>query len=225
MSWLLGSCWFALKSVVFLVGLLLGVGGIRLFWARHYTYDASITDPALLRKGDILLTGKQSIWDSWYIQLGNVLTRKLKHRFWTHAALYQGDGKLWEAEPAGIREGSIDFYLKNGYYIRAFRHRYLHDPVVLDQLLAWCASKQGDGYDLLGTIFYALSTLVPMGFNFIFDSVWFPKLMHVQGKYFCSELVVDAFDEVKYSISPFDGWRVKPTDFISNPVLEEVGSK
>ena len=222
MYWMLGILWFGLKSVAFLALLFFVIGVARLFWAKNYTYHSSITDPTVLRKGDILLTGKQSIQDSWYIQMGNVLTRKLKHRFWTHAAFYAGEGKLWEAQPEGVREADIDFYLKNGYYIRAFRHRYIQEAAILDRLVAWCASKQRDGYDFRGVIFYACSTLIPLGFNFIFDTTWLARLANVQDKYFCSELIVEAFEENGYPVSPFDAWRVKPLDFISNPVLIEV---
>ncbi|MBI3997256.1 MAG: hypothetical protein HY352_06330 [Candidatus Omnitrophica bacterium] len=213
---------WGLKSLLFLFVSLFLTGLVRLWWARKYTYDLSIKDPAVLRKGDMVLTGKQSIRDSWYIQVGNVLTRKLKHRFWTHAALYAGEGKLWEAQPEGVREANIAFYLENGYYVRAFRHRYIQEVKVLDDLVTWCASKQRDGYDVRGAIFYACSTLVPLGFNFIFDTSWLAKLANVQDKYFCSELIVEAFEENGYPISPFDAWRVKPSDFISNPVLAEV---
>ena len=221
MHWILVILIWGLKSLAFLFISLFVTGLVRLLWSRKYTYDLSIKDPTVLRKGDIILTGKQNIQDSWYIQMGNAMTRKLKHRFWTHAAFYAGGGKLWEAQPEGVREADIDFYLKNGYYIRAFRHRYIQETVVLDKLVAWCASKQRDGYDFRGAIFYACSTLIPLGFNFIFDT-WLARLANVQDKYFCSELIVEAFEENGYPVSPFDAWRVKPSDFISNPVLEEV---
>jgi hypothetical protein len=46
-----------------------------------------------LKKGDILLVGQKNIYrsiGSAPIQLSNVLTRKLKHRVWTHAAIFAG---------------------------------------------------------------------------------------------------------------------------------------
>lgn len=196
---------------------------IRLVRARNASYEGTL-DLSLLKKGDIILTGRQPIGSSSQIQLANLLTRKPKHRFWTHAAMYQGDGLLWEAQskPNGVRQYPLSEYVKRGYYLRAFRHRYLQDEAALDRLLAWCALQQGDGYDFRGVIFYALSILTPVGFNYIFDNETVAKLCQVQDNFFCSELVVEAFSEVGYPISPFDGWRVKPTDFIGNPVLEEV---
>ncbi len=216
--------WFSLGLLapVLLVAL---VGATRLLWSRKAQYPDPITDPAVLNKGDILLVGKQRIGDSWYIQLANVLTRKLKHRFWTHAAIYQGNGRVWEAQPAplGVSERDLRFYLDGGYYLRAFRHKYIRDEQALDRVIAFCASKQGDGYDLWGAVFYGLSILIPVGFNFLFDNAAVAKFFHVDNNYFCSELVVEAFEAAQYPISPFDGWRVKPSDFISNPVLDEVG--
>ena len=73
-----------------------------------------------------------------------------------------------------------------------------------------------------GAIFYVASILIPVGLNFIFDNPAIDKLFHVENTYFCSELVVDAFSEAGHPISAFDGWRVKPTDFINNPVFREV---
>ena len=211
--------WFGVLVIMLLV-----VGWVRLLCAKSYQYEQPLRDIAYLKKGDIILTGRQSILDSWFIQLANVLTRKLKHRFWTHAAIYQGNGRLWEAQPAprGIIERDLEDYIKGGFYIRAFRHRYIKDETMIDQVIQWCAAQKGDGYDLRGTIFYGLSVLTPVGFNFIFDNAAIAKLCHVENNYFCSELIVEAFEQTGYPISPFDGWRVKPTDFISNPLLEEV---
>ena len=63
---------------------------------------------------------------------------------------------------------------------------------------------------------------MPISFNFLFTNSLIDKICHMDRAYFCSELIVDAFDEIGYPISPYDGWRVKPTDFISNPFLEPV---
>jgi len=214
--------WLIIQASLTLTLLLLLVGLTRLVSGWSAKYPNPLQDPAVLRKGDVILTGKQSMLDSWYIQFANVLTRKVKHRFWTHAALYAGEGKVWEAQPAGIIERDLNDYIKNGYYVRAFRHRYISDIETFDKVIQFCASKKGGSYDLQGAIFYGLSILIPVGFNFIFDNPAIDKLFHVEHTYFCSELVVDAFSEAGYPISPFDGWRVKPTDFISNPVLSEV---
>lgn len=198
------------------------VGCIRLLCASWKQYENSIKDISVLKKGDIILTGKQTILDSWYIQLSNVLTRKLKHRFWTHAAIYQGNGKVWEAQPEGIIEKDMKVYIDGGYLIRAFRHKNIQENEIFDRVIQFCAEKKGYHYGIVGLIFYVFSTLIPVSFNWIFDNRYVDRLCNLDNAYFCSELIVDAYCSVGQPISPYDGWRVKPSDFISNPVLEAV---
>ena len=214
---------FTVKAIGWIVLLLIITGLIRLFGFGWRTKPEDvISDVSILKKGDIILTGKISPTDSWYIQLSNALTRKLKHRFWTHAAIYRGDGLLWEAQPEGIIEKDINEYLRNGHMIRAFRHKYIRDEFIVDKVLKFCEDQKGYKYGLLGLGFYVFSSFMPISLNFIFDNSRIDKLCHLDKAYFCSELIVDAFGEVGYPISPYDGWRVKPTDFISNPLLEAV---
>ncbi|MDP3791721.1 MAG: hypothetical protein Q8R38_06735 [Candidatus Omnitrophota bacterium] len=214
---------FTILAAAWLVILLIITGLIRLFifgWSAKP--ENVISDISVLKKGDIILTGKASLADSWYIQLSNALTRKLKHRFWTHAAIYRGNGMLWEAQPEGIIEKDINIYLKNGYLIRAFRHKYIQDNDVIDKVLKFCEEQKGFKYGWGGLIFYVVSTFVPISFNFIFENKIVDEWCHMDKAYFCSELIVDAFDEAGHPVSPYDGWRVKPSDFISNPVLEII---
>ena len=87
-------CWI-FKAMIGLAFVAFLIGCIRLFlFGLGKSYDEPLTDISVFKKGDILLTGKQTVKHSWYIQVSNVLTRKLKHRFWTHAAIYQGEGKV-----------------------------------------------------------------------------------------------------------------------------------
>ena len=71
-----------IKSFAWLL-LIAGIIGLfRLFILGLFKkYPNPIIDIAVLRKGDIILTGSQSTKDSWYIQISNVLSRKIKHRF------------------------------------------------------------------------------------------------------------------------------------------------
>lgn len=214
---------FTFKAALWLTILLIVIGLIRLFgFGWRAKPEGVISDISILKKGDIILTGKTSLADSWYIQLSNALTRKLKHRFWTHAAIYRGNGLLWEAQPEGIIEKDVNEYMKNGYIIRAFRHKYIQNSPVIDQVLKFCEDQKGYKYGWFGLIFYVISTFMPISFNFVFDNIFFDKVCHLDKAYFCSELIVDAFGEMGHPISPYDGWRVKPSDFISNPLLEVV---
>lgn len=220
---IIGIIVFTIESVVWLLILTVAIGLIRLFiLGRKANPEYAILDISILKKGDVILTGKMSLADSWCIQLSNVLTRKVKHRFWTHAAIYRGDGLLWEARPEGIIGKDINEYLKNGYIIRAFRHKYIKDNAVIDRVLKFCEEQKGFKYGWFGLSFYAISSFMPISFNFIFDNYFFDRWCHLDKAYFCSELIVDAFDEAGHPVSPYDGWRVKPSDFISNPVLEVI---
>lgn len=214
---------FTVKAIAWIVSLLIFTGLIRLFgFGWKAKPENVISDISILKKGDIILTGKLSLKDSWHIQLSNVLTRKLKHRFWAHAAIYRGNGLLWEAQPEGIIEKDIREYLKNGYMTRAFRHKYIRDELAIERILKFCEGQKGYKYGWVGLGFYVFSSFMPVSFNFIFDNAFFDKWCHLDKAYFCSELIVDAFGEAGYPISPYDGWRVKPTDFIGNPLLESV---
>ncbi|MFH1395451.1 MAG: hypothetical protein ABIH09_04765 [Candidatus Omnitrophota bacterium] len=212
-----------IKSFLWLTLLALAVGAIRLFFIGIFKqYQNTITDVSMLRKGDIILTGKQSAAYSFPIQLSNVLTRKVKHRFWTHAAIYKGEGMLWEAQPKGIVERRIKDYLDNGYIIKVFRHKYIKDEKILEQAVDYCAKQKGRPYGFGGLGFFILSSFTPISFNWAFANPIVDKICKMDNAYFCSELIVEAFENINYPVSPYDGWRVKPSDFISNPLLEEV---
>ena len=214
---------FTIKAFLWLLVLAFGLGLIRLFiFGLKKRYEKPITDISVLKKGDIILTGKQSTRSSWYIQVSNVLTRKIKHRFWSHAAIYRGNGLLWEAQPKGIISRKISDYLDTGCIIRAFRHKYIKDENILDQVIEFCSRQEGRPYGFWGLFFFTLASFTPISFNWLFTNTLVDKICHMDRAYFCSELIVDAFDEVGYPLSPYDGWRVKPTDFISNPLLEPV---
>ncbi len=222
--WLVIS--FTIKAFLWFLVLSLCIGIIRLFiLGRKKHYKQPITNISVLKKGDIILTGKQSVSYSFPIQISNVLTRKIKHRFWTHAAIYRGEGKLWEAQMEGIIERDINDYIKARFLIRAFRHKYITDEYTLDKVVQFCADQKGCKYGKLGLFIYIFSTFIPFSFNFLFDNWVVNKLCHLDNAYFCSELIVDAFKEANYPISPYDGWRVKPTDFISNPFLQPVKAR
>ncbi len=224
---------FALKCLVFVAILtsplflwIVVFGLFRLFvLGRRQVYNKPIPDMSLLKKGDIILTGSNSVNHSWYIQASNALTRKLKHRFWTHAAIYAGDGHVWEALPGkdkGVVLNAYADYAAKGQLVRVLRHKYVQDASLGDQVVQFCQNHKGSVYGGPGIIFYALSTLIPISFNWLFDDCIMDRLCGLDEAYFCSELVVDAYASTGNSVSPFDGWRVKPSDFISNPLLDNV---
>ena len=97
--------WIVIQALFTIVIVLFLVGVVRLLCGWRERFPNSIQNSQSLRRGDIILTGKQSALHSWYIQFANVLTRKIKHRFWTHSTIYRGEGKVWQAEQAGKAGG------------------------------------------------------------------------------------------------------------------------
>jgi len=206
--------------IVAIAGAVVVIGLARLYAARHLDFTGSLRDPSVLRKGDIIVVGKQSIGYDWYLQIPNVLTRRLKHRFWVHAAIYAGDGTVWEALREGVGPNPLSKY--DGHLLRAFRPRYLDDPSKLDRIVEYCARQDGFHYGFGALAFFVASVLTPVSFNWIFDNPWLDRRLRLDRAYFCSELVVDAYASVGHHLSPYDGWRVKPCDFVGNPLLREV---
>jgi uncharacterized protein YycO len=219
MSLIFTLLWFTLKAIAWFIVLLSVIGLGRLLIGIAYTSNESITDTSELKKGDILLVGKDRLFHSWYIQLANVLTKRLRYRFWTHAGLYAGEGKMWEATPQHIAEKVVQEYLDSGHVVLALRHKYVTDEATMDQVIAFFKAQQHQTYDFRGTIFYALSLFLPMGLSFLLSSSLSDKLFHVEDAYFCSEIIHDAFKDAGRPLTTLDAWRTKPADFATNPQL------
>lgn len=205
--------------------LIFAAGLICLFiYGKKVSCEYSLSGDSLLKKGDVVLIGKQNIYHSWQIQMSNVLTGPLEERFWTHAAVYAGSGKIWEARPEGVYERELQDYFEGGYCVCALRHRYLKDEASFDRLIAFFKDNENARYGWAGTLFYSLSTFIPVGMDFIFKNKKIDEFCHLDRAYFCSEIIVDAFQSINAEISPYDGWRVKPADFLRNPFFKQVKS-
>jgi hypothetical protein len=66
---------------------------------------------------------------------------------------------------------------------------------------------------------------MPNTFEWVFNDEFYEKLFMIEDKYFCSELAAEAYKEAGHPITPFESWRVKPSDLLKNPFFEEVKSK
>lgn len=212
-----------LYSVTFFI-LLVVCAFIRLFFSRNKYVQKEI-DVNKLRKGDIILTGTNNNLSSFYIKISNILTNGIQDKFWTHAALHIEKGKLIEAQPEGIVYNSIQDYLSKKTLVKVYRNKYIDDSnVALNKMIDFCenAKKEGCKYGTVGLIFYVFSIALPVTMNFIFNNKTIDKLCNLDKAYFCSELVADAYGNPGYRISPYDGWRIKPSDFIKNPFFEEI---
>lgn len=205
-----------------LIGL---IGSVRLFiWGADEHYDTSFRDTEYMQKGDILLIGQKDVKVEWPMQMSNVLSHPIKDRFWTRCAIYMGDGKILEALPEGIVEKALSEYFLNGNLVRVFRHRMINNEKIMRMVLGFGIRKQPVpiGYDWPGMAYYAIATITPVGMNLLFDNPFLDRLCRIEMAYSGAELVVDAFKDAGYPLTSYDGWRVKPADFIGNPLLEEI---
>lgn len=188
-------------------------------------YESSL-NLAKMERGDIILTGQESWNHSIPIQASNILSNGEAHRYWSHVALYIGDGKVIEAQSdgRGVTETVIaDYFFKKGHRLKVLRHRYML-PHEYDEVIAFCEEKRNMAcpYDRWGVSFYALANLIPPMLSGWLEEEFAEKFFNVKDAYFCSELVADAFTAAGHNLFFRKSWRVKPLDFAFNPLFMEV---
>ena len=197
---------------------------VRLMVSKN-KYEQDELDLSRLQKGDVILTGTNKNISSFQIKISNILTNGMDSKFWTHAALHVGEGKIIEARPGGIRYYSVQEYLQKGVLIKAYRNKYIDNSLgEFAKLVEFCEKQKekDSSYGKVGLLFYTLASFLPVSMNFIFNSDFVDKCCNLDNAYFCSELVADAYKETGHRISEHDSWRIKPSDFIRNPFFEEV---
>jgi len=179
-----------------------------------------------LQIGDVILTGKESWSNSIPIQASNLLSNGEKYRYWTHSAIYAGNGKVIEAQSdgRGVTETDLtEYFFKGGYKLMVLRHQFLF-PHELEEVVRYCQDKQQlkCAYDVWGVSFYALASLIPPMLSGWLEGEFAEKFFNVRDSYFCSELVAEAFLAHGWDLFHRKSWRVKPLDFAFNPMFKEV---
>ena len=215
--------WNILVGLILLCGILIVCALCRLIFSRRQ-YIQKYINPAELRKGDLILIGSNCIWDSWYIKLSNILTNGIDSKYWTHVALYCGDGELVEALPEGIRLYKFKDYLDANALVLVLRHKYVQYNETLEKVVQFGldVEKEDYSYGWVGILFYVLASFIPVSCNFIFRNTLIDQWCNLDYAYFCSELISDAYKEGGYTITPYDSWRIKPSDLLYNPFFQEV---
>jgi len=192
---------------------------------RSYKYDFS-----KLKKGDVILTGRDDWGYSQAIQVANILTQGTKNRYWTHACIYTAKGTVIEAQTGGkgvIERDLIENYEKKGYKMMALRHKYMSKEDI-DKLVEFGRKQVARKcqYDSWGLLFYVINTIIPPMFSAWLEGEYgdyVDRLFNITKSYFCSELVADAFKVgVGKPVFSTESWRVKPTDFRTNLFFEEI---
>lgn len=176
-----------------------------------------------LRPGDIVLTGTNSM-ASFQIKMANILTNGMDSKYWTHVAVHVGGGNLIEAQTHGVQFNTIGHYQQTGALIRVFRHKYLRDEAFFAKVVAYCRAMEAQKckYGWGAVLFYTLSIAMPDICDWVFDNRYVDTLLNLDNSFFCSELAATAYQEAGARISQFDNWRIKPSDFIWNPLFEEA---
>lgn len=188
-------------------------------------YHSSL-DLDKLRIGDVILTGKESWAHSIPIQASNLLSNGEKYRYWSHAAIYAGEGKVIEAQSdgRGVTETVLaEYFFRQGHQLMVLRHQFLL-PHELEAVVEYCRDKQEAKctYDHWGVSFYALASLIPPMLSGWLEQDFAEKFFNVKDSYFCSELVAEAFLVNGHDLFHRKAWRVKPLDFAFNPMFRQV---
>jgi len=187
--------------------------------------EQKAVDVSKLKKGDVLLFGSNANLSSFPIKIANIITGKISSKYWTHAAIHLGDGNLMEATAEGVHDGDIDHYFKGGRLLKVYRHKYITDSKFFDKLVEFSGKTRDEkyAYDFKGLAFYVLAISLPRTWDWlILDNALVDRLLRLDEAYFCSEFVADAYKACGAPVSSFDSWRIKPADFITNPMFEEV---
>lgn len=176
---------------------------------------ALVTGEAL-QPGDILLTSVETL-NSIGIRLGTFSPV-------SHAVLYLGEGQVAEAVGSGVRVREVQAMLDEEFMVVAFRPQAL-SPEQAERLRAWALSQVGVPYNTAGVLLQAPFVLnrrlcelpgVPMPVRHYCVS----GLATVQlgasrnDRFFCSQFVLEAFNQAGQPITAADPRWVSPADLL-----------
>ena len=172
--------------------------------------------PEALRTGDLLLSSAN--------ELTSVGIRLLSVTPVSHAALYVGEGQVVEAVGSGVRVRSAADFVAEEATIVAFRHPALNDAqaqAVRDYALAQVGKK----YNTLGVLLQAPFTLqrqtceLPVVPGLVRDFC-IRGLAAIQlgaarnDRFFCSQLVLQAYQQAQLPLTTADPLLVSPADLL-----------
>lgn len=125
-----------------------------------------------------------------------------------HAALLLDDGQVLDATPSrGVALHEPDIYAREQAFDLVLPDGTPFPKEVLDRAEAWARSQEGDHYDWGGICALALRS-----------DDW-----HTPGRWFCSELVIGAFEAAGLPLVQTDHLdRISPRDLLLSPYLKLV---
>ena len=176
-----------------------------------------LVDKDRMQPGDILLSSVNS--------LSSVGIRVLTASPVSHASIYMGDGLIAEAVTSGIRLRNIEEFIAEEASIVAFRHPGI-SAVHLPPMRSFVDKHVGQKYNFLGIVLQAPFTLerrvcelplVPgMVRDFCVRGIAAVQLgLGSQDKFFCSQFVLQAFNEAGLPLTDADPRMMSPVDLLN----------
>jgi Permuted papain-like amidase enzyme, YaeF/YiiX, C92 family len=170
-----------------------------------------------MQAGDILLSSANS--------LSSLGIRVLSVSPVSHASIYLGDGQVAEAVTSGIRVRSIDEFIAEEASIVAFRHPGIQSANV-PPMRSFVDQHVGQKYNFMGIVLQAPFTLerrvceLPLVPSLVRDycvrGVAAVQLgLGSQDKFFCSQFVLQAFNQAGLPLTDADPRLFAPTDLLN----------
>lgn len=172
--------------------------------------------PADLQPGDILLTSVATL-KSFGIRLGTLAPV-------SHAVLYLGDGQIVEAVGEGVRAGTIDDVVAEEQLVVAFRVPGVNTAHV-ERMRQWALAQVGTKYNTLGIMLTApfvldrrlceLPLIPTTAREFCIRGFATIQLGASRNdQFFCSQFVLEAFNQAGLPITTADPRWVSPADLL-----------
>jgi hypothetical protein len=170
-----------------------------------------------MQAGDILLSSANS--------LSSLGIRVLSVSPVSHASIYLGDGQVAEAVTSGIRVRSIDEFIAEEASIVAFRHPGIQSAN-MPPMRSFVDQHVGQKYNFMGIVLQAPFTLerrvceLPLVPGLVRDycvrGVAAVQLgLGSQDKFFCSQFVLQAFNQAGLPLTDADPRLFAPTDLLN----------
>jgi hypothetical protein len=170
-----------------------------------------------MQPGDILLSSVNSI--------SSVGIRALSFSPVSHASIYLGNGEVAEAVTSGIQVRSVDDFIVEEASIVAFRHPGIQ-PANLPPMRAFIDKNVGQKYNFLGIVLQApfilerrvceLPLVPGLVRDFCVRGVAAVQLgLGSQDKFFCSQFVLQAFNEAGLPLTDADPRLFSPGDLLN----------